>query len=40
MKKEKRLGKIKLAKKMKEEGIPIETIIKITELTKEEILNQ
>ena len=33
-----RLGKLKLAKKMKEEGIPIETIIKITELTEEEIL--
>jgi len=31
--------KIRLAKKMREKGIPIETIIEITELTKEQILS-
>jgi len=35
----KREEKLELAKKMLEEGIPMETIIKITELTKEEILD-
>lgn len=30
--------KLETAKKMLEKGIPIETIIEITELTKEEIL--
>jgi len=35
----KKIEKLELAKKMKEKGIAIETIIEITELTKEEILN-
>lgn len=35
----KREEKIKTAKKMLEKNIPIETIIELTELTKEEIMN-